>query len=80
MKSLLETLSLAEGQIIALNSHLKLKARTEFNYAMIDQIKGTTLDATFIKDEEVSGRPVNKLDGAELNLQFYFVYPDIRIP
>jgi hypothetical protein len=76
---LLPDMDLAEGQIIALNSHLKEKAKTDFNYAMIDQIKGKTIDATFIKDEEASGRPVNLLEGPGLNLQFYFVYPDIKL-
>jgi hypothetical protein len=68
-----------EGQIIALNSHLKEKAKTDFNFAMIDQIKGKTIDATFINDEEASGRPVNRLEGSGLNLQFYFVYPDLKL-
>jgi len=68
-----------EGQVIALNSHLKEKAKTDFNFAMIDQIKGSTIDATFINDDEASGRVINKLEAPGLNLQFYFVYPDLKI-
>jgi hypothetical protein len=78
MKLSTETLPLSEGQVIALNSRLKDRAKTDFNFAVIDQIKGSTIDATFIDDAEVAGRTVHRLDTQELNLQFYFVYPDIR--
>jgi hypothetical protein len=68
-----------EGQVIALNSHLKERAKTDFNFAMIDQVKGSTIDATFITDAEASGRVINKLEAPGLNLQFFFVYPDLKV-